>query len=313
MKKILFTILAMCVCGFFAVQKAQAQKGSKSGMKFRNNMVTGFSGKVNYGKKRQYMTVGGGIGSAHYFGDLAPQTSFASTPLNLTRTMLNVYIQKRMTSRMSVRGGLFWARIMGDDNLVDLETGTDVGRYLRNLHFRNDLIGLNANILFEVFPTNRSYLERPVFSPYFFTGLEVFLSNPMAVAPNNAPSGAGEWVNLRELETEGVSYSAIQMAIPLGFGMDFTVTSRVSLGFDLIYHVAFTDYLDDVSTDYVNSNTFGDKLGESLAFVMHNRTGEGNVLTGGVNARTGERRDKIERGDIVNNTYKGVTIRYQDR
>jgi hypothetical protein len=285
MKKIAYLFCLSLLATFFLHGKAYAQPGKKAAMKSRNKLISNYTTKSRFGKKRQYTSAGLSIGSAHYFGDLNPRKQFYATSLKMTRTHLSGFYTKRFSPNLTLKGELFWARISGDDvNADPARSPEDAARYIRNLHFRNDLIGLSVKGQFELFPTNRSYLERPMFNPYGFIGLEVFYSNPKAVAPpTNGRSGwsTGEWVSLRNLKTEGKSYSAVQFGIPFGFGLNFKATPQITLGVEIAYHIAFTDYLDDVSTEYVPLKD----LSSDLSRAMSRRSAET------VAARTGANRN----------------------
>jgi len=76
----------------------------------------------------------------------------------------------------------------------------------------------------------------------------------------------GKWVNLRPLGTERAifdirrhgtrimhkPYSLIQVAIPFGVGARFRINEVMDIWADLGFRYTFTDYLDDVSRNYVN-------------------------------------------------------------
>jgi hypothetical protein len=93
-------------------------------------------------------------------------------------------------------------------------------------------------------------------TPYFFGGLAVFRFNPYAFDEN------GEKVFLKPLSTEGQGldgyntkpYGLTQFALPAGFGLKYAFDDRVRLGFEVGLRKTFTDYLDDVSTNYADPN-----------------------------------------------------------
>lgn len=94
---------------------------------------------------------------------------------------------------------------------------------------------------------------RPVLG-YVFTGINGFWFDPTAVAPSNGIS-----YSLQPLGTEGQfvlpsrdPYSRVQVALPLGVGFAFRITDDINLNVELSYRRSFTDYMDDVSSTYVN-------------------------------------------------------------
>jgi hypothetical protein len=100
------------------------------------------------------------------------------------------------------------------------------------------------------------------------------------------PEG-GEWVKLQKLGTEGQRadlretdanfgakpYKLIQIAIPFGAGVRFRLNQVVDFSVELGFRYLFTDYIDDVSKNYVDLGVFGDN---ELAKAMSYR---GNELT----------------------------------
>jgi hypothetical protein len=201
-------------------------------------------------RSRFYTTVGGGLGSANYFGDITPTTSFISTELKFTRTSLSGFVTHKFTPRVTGKATLAWHRLKGDDNVsADPNKFSDYGRYLRNLHFRNDIIELTGVAMFDLFENNSPFFKRPLWTPYAFIGLGVIYSNPQAREASSEANG--QWISLRPLQTEGKSYSPVHVVIPAGLGVRYKVSQRIDIGFELGYRYAFTDYLDDVSGRYI--------------------------------------------------------------
>ncbi|MFB1004335.1 MAG: DUF6089 family protein, partial [Bacteroidia bacterium] len=71
----------------------------------------------------------------------------------------------------------------------------------------------------------------------------------------------GEWIELQPLATEGQEttefndrkrYALTQIAIPLGGGLKFKLNHMWTLGVEYGVRFTFTDYIDDVSTTYVD-------------------------------------------------------------
>ena len=69
----------------------------------------------------------------------------------------------------------------------------------------------------------------------------------------------GPWIELRPLRTEGQGlpggadeYGSVSLCIPLGVSYSMRINKQVSIGIEAAYRYTFTDYIDDVSTDYYN-------------------------------------------------------------
>ena len=90
-------------------------------------------------------------------------------------------------------------------------------------------------------------------TPYIFAGLAVYHFNPYTT------DTTGKKTYLRPLSTEGEgfiagknNYNLTQIAIPFGGGVKFSLSDNVNVGLEVGYRKLFTDYLDDVSSRYVD-------------------------------------------------------------
>jgi hypothetical protein len=177
----------------------------------------------------------------------------------------------------------------GDDNWYD----TEEGEIPRNLYFKSVLWdftgGLEYNLNYIDYRQDRGVI------PYLFTGLSVFKFNPIAQffydpssphlsrngnAYANLQSRDEDWVELQPLGTEGQETTAFndrkrylltQVAIPLGFGFKFKLNNRWSLGLEYGVRITFTDYLDDVSSTYVDPVRVESQYG-AIAAAMADRS-----------------------------------------
>ena len=76
-------------------------------------------------------------------------------------------------------------------------------------------------------------------------------------------------MDLQPLHTEGQGfpeypdrkpYKLTQLNIPMGFGVKYFVNDKVNLGLEILHRKTFTDYIDDVSTTYVDDAAFYNNL-----------------------------------------------------
>ncbi len=225
----------------------------------------------------RYLSIGVQIGTAHYFGDLSPESSYFSTEFSLTEPTIGVQLQKRMSARFSTEVSLQWARLLGDDVLAE------VGgfNYRRNLHFRNDITELAIKAQWDIVPSRGHYSKRSLVTPYVFGGVGVFHHRPRA---KTDVANGGVWVPLSSLRTEGQSeaYGDFAISFPLGIGTRFKINDKMNASVEVGFRFTNTDYLDDVSGTYPSAEAFADN---SLAFRMSNRSQETEA------ARTGELRE----------------------
>jgi opacity protein-like surface antigen len=237
-----------------------------------------------FSKRKSYNTLSVQLNAMNYFGDVVPESDFTSLRFKSTRPNIGITYMHRLTPRISVRGGLAWGRITGDDaKSASVDEEDNRPRFVRNLSFRNDLKELSAVGVFDLFENRGTYLKRPDFSPYGFAGIAVYAHNPKAEVPSGSGlEGAGTFVALQPLGTEGQHspnagtqgyadpYSRIQVAIPFGLGVKYKLDKNWDLGFEIGWRKTFTDYLDDVSGNYAAPAD----LESPLAVAMADRSGE---------------------------------------
>ena len=111
-------------------------------------------------------------------------------------------------------------------------------------------------------------------------GIGVFDFNPMGqyVDPNTSQT---TWVYLQPLiQRWGFlpnrpNYSLTQINIPMGVGMKYYINESVNFSLELLYRKTFTDYIDDVSTTYVDPAVLAANLPSGtaqIAIAMANKS-----------------------------------------
>jgi hypothetical protein len=180
-------------------------------------------------------------GLAAYSGDLTNKIF----PKKVTNGAIGVTVNYELTPQIMVRGGFTYTVVGGADRNSDDDT-----LRARNLSFETHITEFSA--IGEYYFFN---LDEQKFSPYIFGGLAVFHFNPYAY------SGTTDQIFLKPLSTEGEGlpgyadrkpYKLTQLALPFGAGVKYAFNDRVRLGLELGLRKLFTDYLDDVSTTYVD-------------------------------------------------------------
>lgn len=219
--------------------------------------------QVRFTKKKKYWSVGGSLNAMNYFGELAPGPSFPSFAIIRTRPNIGACIIRRFHPRASWRAQMFWGRITGNDNDADM-VGYDQGRWIRNLSFRNDIKELSFTGIYDMFENRGTFQKRPDYTPYAFGGLAIIYTNPRTLYQ-------GSWVALQPLKTEGRSYSRLQVVVPMGVGFRYKLAQQWDLAFEIGWRWTFTDYLDDVSSNYVSKEQIYAQSGE-LAVALSDRS-----------------------------------------
>jgi hypothetical protein len=183
----------------------------------------------------QVVDIGVLAGGTYYLGDLNPQKQFL-----LTKPAYGGLIRFVFDDRWSARFNLMHGEVAGDDALSHAND-------LRNLRFNSSITELSFTGEFnflEYFTGSQIHY----FSPYLFAGPAFFIFNPKAPYQ-------GKMVALRDLHTEGQiadakRYSLYSGAVIFGFGVKYSIKKRLGLGIEWGMRKTFTDYLDDVSTNY---------------------------------------------------------------
>jgi hypothetical protein len=179
------------------------------------------------------------IGTSNYQGDLQA----SRFTLNQSHAALGLGMSYELTERLLLNGGIVFGKVSADDK-------NNRRNALRNLNFSSKLteVNLTAEYYF------RNLYDHSV-SPYVFAGLAVYHFNPYTF------DSAGTKYFLKPLSTEGEgflqgkkAYNLTQFSIPFGGGVKFALNDKVRLGIEVGLRKLFTDYLDDVSTNYVDQN-----------------------------------------------------------
>jgi hypothetical protein len=217
---------------------------------------------AGFSLQAQYLELGAWIGTSNYLGDLTPpQTYFLET-----RFAGGLELKYNIHPHFGLRLGSSWGQLTGDDANSNLSSG----RRQRNLDFRSSLFELSLVPEFNILPYVPRVNKRAV-APYAFVGIAFFHFNPKTM--HN-----GSWVELQPLGTEGqgmdgfaAPYRLNQWAIPFGGGLKVNLSKKINFAFELGLRKTFTDYLDDVSGDYVALDRLRAGNG-SLAAWLSNQT-----------------------------------------
>ncbi|MGI4833156.1 MAG: DUF6089 family protein [Janthinobacterium lividum] len=196
-------------------------------------------------KRKQYTSIGVNLNAMNYFGDVNPQTNFASFKAGDTRPNLGISITHRYFPRISGRFGLAAGRVAAND---DNQGGSGDAYYRnnRNVNFRTNIYEASAVMIVDLIENRNNYLKRPDFVPYLFGGIAGFYFNPQGTR-----NGGQTWTDLQPLKTEGVDYSRVSFAIPFGGGVRYRINRNMDASFEIGFRKTFTGYLDDVKGTYI--------------------------------------------------------------
>jgi len=249
--------------------------------------MSSFKGKKYGFKNKAYNAFGFSLNAFNYYGDLSPKPQNVSTDVSFTRPALALSFMRRFGPRYSFLTQFMYGTLRGADaesaDFGNLENGRY--RYNRNLSFRNRIKELSMVAYFDLFENDATYLSRVKWTPFVYVGVAGFLHNPQAIAPATDLLGAplpeaGQWVDLRPLGTEGQHstleptdansgikpYSKLQLAIPIGVGARFRLNDVMDFWAEIGFRYTFTDYLDDVSNNYVDLGVLNSPLAKAMSY-----------------------------------------------
>lgn len=207
------------------------------------------------------------VGPSNFLGDLGGNMGKGTTFLkdnNIQTTKLTMggFVSYHPNELLSFRFALNFGTLEGDDAIINDKGGYEVARKDRNSNFRSKFS--EALILAEVYPT--IFLEEDPtdnykkFRPYVVAGIGGFKYNSEGYDPVT-----NSWVALKPLRTEGQGfaehpdrkeYKLTQMNLPLGVGVKYFLSDNINLSLEIIHRKTFTDYIDDVSTKYIDPSLF---------------------------------------------------------
>lgn len=285
MQKLLAIFLSVV---FLSIAFDGASQINRKSLKKKNKRIANFRGKKSgFGKEKRYNSIGFAVNALNYYGDLAPRPGIGSTDISFTRPGFAASFNHRFGPRYTLSSSLMWGTLRGADSESadkgDLNNG--FFRYRRNLSFRNQIKELSVVGVFDLFENQGIYLSRVAWTPYAFIGLAAYHHNPRGLAPatdlqGNALAEAGQWVKLRPLGTEGQystldpsdmnagikPYKTLGIAIPFGLGARFRFNEVIDISADVAFRYTFSDYLDDVSQNYVDLGALSSPLAKAMSY-----------------------------------------------
>lgn len=188
------------------------------------------------GVNAQSWDFGAFLGGSGYMGDLNPVK-----PLEVNNLAYGILVKRSFDPYWSLKFNLQHGKIEADDKNSD------------NSHFRERNLGFFSPVTEISLQAEFNFLKyipsisRNRFTPYLFAGIGMVSFNPKVEID-------GETYVLYKYGTEGQSlskpYKRSAISVPYGAGVKYNIWGKWTLGGELGYRTAHTDYLDDVSGKY---------------------------------------------------------------
>ncbi len=230
-----------------------------------------FESGISLGAMNCLTDIGGRRGNGRTFlKDLNPENS---------RISGGIFLQFTYRYALGLRLELNAGSLMAYDSILKNDRSEASSRYQRNLHFKSPITELL--MLGEVHPLRFFGMNRKpnIVSPYLIAGTGIFHFDPRT-------SLNGEWIALHDLCTEGQGfpeypdrqpYRLTQLNFPLGIGLKVECSAMLNIRLELLHRITQTDYLDDVSTRYIDPTLFKQYLSPEqagIALLLYNRQKE---------------------------------------
>ena len=265
------------------------------------------------------------IGPSFFLGDLGGNTGKGTAfikdiNLQYTNIMMGAFVTAYPSDWLGIRLAAEVGKLEGDDAAVSTKGVDELWRKQRNLDFRTNIA--EGYIALEIFPLMilESFQEnQPRLRPYVVGGAGMFHFNPQGSIKD--ASGNKTWYYLHPLRTEGEGmkeyptrkeYKLTQVNIPLGFGLKYFSSERFNISLEFLYRKSFTDYIDDVSTNYIDQNLFARYLSASDAIIARQITDKTiGIVTPGINRYApGTQRGNPKHDDAYFNFFLKFGIRF---
>jgi hypothetical protein len=268
------------------------------------------------------------FGPTFFLGDLGGKVGRGTTfikDLNyeLTKLMKGAFVTVYPNEWVGFRVAGQYTYVEGIDSIISTHGVDELWRKQRNLDFKSNIWEIYGAV--EFFPLQ--YINRnddeydPRFRPYIFGGIGAFHFNPKGSLKDQ--NGNVTWHDLQPLHTEGQGfpqypdrkpYKLTQMNIPFGGGFKYILNDNINVGLELLYRKTFTDYIDDVSTTYIDPQYFAMNLpaaDAAIARAISDKT-IGYVTPGVTRFQPGDTRGFPQHNDAYFSFLFKLGIRFGD-
>jgi len=200
-----------------------------------------------------------------------------------------IYVQYNFLDQFGVRLESYTGHIRGDD-----KNGM---HSRRNLNYTTSISELNLVGEWYISSLYKN-LDQPVFAPYVSAGIGLLHFRPATYLN-------GSKIYLQPLSTEGQGflnlanapspYSLDKISLTFSAGVKYDISYRINLRAELMFRKTNTDYLDDVSSSFIDPKLFDTNLPVGLAALakqLYDRSNPRDPSYSGVNSIRGDPTDK---------------------
>lgn len=233
------------------------------------------------------------------------------------RPAVGFYATAMIREVLGVRLEGTFGKVTGYDSILRKVASSTNGRYERNLSFVSPVNEIQLALEFHPLYLFRFSGNPPRLSPYGVAGAGRYHFDPQAELD-------GQWYSLQPLSLEGQGfreyrgrdpYKLNQFNVVLGMGLRYEISSLLHARLELAHRILFTDYLDDVSRDYIDPALFPGYLPPNLASVAQRLYSRKAELSPGDQTVAGTPRGNAGKNDAFFTILLklGVTLGRQQR
>ncbi|MBG9378047.1 outer membrane beta-barrel protein [Panacibacter sp. DH6] len=196
--------------------------------------------------QRFHVNLLGGV--SNYAGELEDK----SFTLQRAKPAVALGLSYELTNKLFLRGQFTYTNLGADDKNSKIYS-----HIIRNLNFKTILQEVNLVAEYDILD---NYTHKLV--PYVFAGVGVYRFSPYTF------DTLGRKAFLRGLRTEGQGlpnypdrqvYRRTHINIPVGGGVKLALSDNIKVAAEFSLRNLFTDYLDDVSTNYPDLDLLGSR------------------------------------------------------
>lgn len=281
-----------------------------------------------FGDQKTGVEVGLNIGPTFFLGDLGGNHGVGrrfikDVNLGLTTLSKGAFVTVYPKEWFGLRLAAQFGRLEAKDEIISTKGRPELYRKQRNLDFRSNLF--EAYAAAEIYPLEillNSFGDyNPRLMPYGVIGVGMYKYNPQGSLTD--ANGVKRWYYLKPLRLEGQGmeeypdrkeYALTQLNIPMGVGAKYWITDKVNLSLELLLRKTFNDYVDDVSTTYIDPNLYDKYLTPADAAVARKLSDKmyGIVNPNLTRFQPGEQRGNPGQNDSWFTTFIKVSWRISD-
>lgn len=193
-----------------------------------------------------------------YMGDLTPEQLGAYKTM---KPALALYAARVLSPSFMLRGNLLFSRLKADE----AKYSKPDWRQQRNFNFTTPVTELSGLLVWNIFKNNDNYLDRR-FSPYLFAGAGVSFMRVQRDYSNMNTTIFNDASEVRAGLTQDLAVTPPRslLVLPMGAGVEYYISPRVSLTAETNFRYSSTDYIDGFSKaanpnkkDYYYTHTLG--------------------------------------------------------